>query len=223
MVDEREQSQLALTVVADDRPGTLANLTRVIKEHGANITYVDIFDRTDGGARILFEFEEVANQAALVAALGDLGEVREVIAEATMQKIFGRRIIVIGAGAQVSSVVSGAVSEADRHNIRGERISVDTIPLVGEHEIAEAVRATGRLPRVEAVVLAGSLMGGEISDAVREVKARGITVVTLNMAGSVRKEADLVVSDPLQAGVMAVMLVAKTASLDIDRIRGGRF
>ncbi len=223
MVDEREQSQLALTVVADDRPGTLANLTRVIKEHGANITYVDIFDRTDGGARILFEFEEVANQAALVAAVGDLGEVREVIAEATMQKIFGRRIIVIGAGAQVSSVVSGAVSEADRHNIRGERISVDTIPLVGEHEIAEAVRATGRLPRVEAVVLAGSLMGGEISDAVREVKARGIIVVTLNMPGSVRKEADLVVSDPLQAGVMTVMLVASTASLDIDRIRGGRF
>jgi energy-converting hydrogenase B subunit Q len=223
VVDEREQSQLALTVVADDRPGTLANLTRVIKEHGANITYVDIFDRTDGGARILFEFEEVANQAALVAAVGDLGEVREVIAEATMQKIFGRRIIVIGAGAQVSSVVSGAVSEADRHNIRGERISVDTIPLVGEHEIAEAVRATGRLPRVEAVVLAGSLMGGEISDAVREVKARGIIVVTLNMPGSVRKEADLVVSDPLQAGVMTVMLVASTASLDIDRIRGGRF
>ena len=223
MVDEREQSPLALTVVADDRPGTLANLTRVIKEHGANITYVDIFDRTDGAARILFEFEEVANQAALVTALDDLGEVREVIVEATMQKIFGRRIIVIGAGAQVSSVVSGAVSEADRHNIRGERISVDTIPLVGEHEIAEAVRATGRLPRVEAVVLAGSLMGGEITDAVREVKARGITVVTLNMAGSVRKEADLVVADPLQAGVMAVMLVAKTASLDIERIRGGRF
>jgi energy-converting hydrogenase B subunit Q len=223
VVGEAEAPELALTIVAHDRPGTLANLTRVVKEHGANITYVDIFDRHQGRARILFEFEEVADAAALRAALNGLDEVIEVVVEATMQKIFGQRVIVIGGGAQVASVVSGAVSEADRHNIRGQRISVDTIPLVGEREIAEAVRATGRLPRVEALVLAGSLMGGEISEAVREVKQRGITVVTLNMPGSVRKEADLVVSDPTQAGVMAVMLVAKTAALDIDRIRGGAF
>jgi energy-converting hydrogenase B subunit Q len=223
VVGERQAPELALTIVAEDRPGTLANLTRVVKEHGANIAYVDIFDRHKGRARILFEFEDVADADALAKALGDLDEVVEVVAEPTMQKIFGQRVIVIGGGAQVASVVSGAVSEADRHNIRGQRISVDTIPLVGEHEIAEAVRATGRLPRVEALVLAGSLMGGEISDAVREVKARGIMVVTLNMPGSVRKEADVVVTDPTQAGVMAVMLVAKTAALDIEKIRGGSF
>ncbi|MFY9614159.1 MAG: DUF5612 domain-containing protein [Candidatus Dormiibacterota bacterium] len=223
MVGDRKAPGLALTIVAEDRPGTLANLTRVVKEHGANIAYVDIFDRHKGRARILFEFEDVADADALAKALGDLDEVVEVVAEPTMQKVFGQRVIVIGGGAQVASVVSGAVSEADRHNIRGQRISVDTIPLVGEHEIAEAVRATGRLPRVEALVLAGSLMGGEISDAVREVKSRGITVVTLNMPGSVRKEADLVVTDPTQAGVMAVMLVAKTAALDIEKIRGGSF
>ena len=223
MVSEREAAELALTVVADDRPGTLANLARVVREHGANITYVDIFDRHQGRARILFEFEEVGDSSALIKALDDLSEVHEVITESTMQKIFGQRVIVIGGGAQVASVVSGAVSEADRHNIRGQRISVDTIPLVGEHEIAEAVRATGRLPRVEALVLAGSLMGGEITRAVREVKERGIMVVTLNMPGSVRKEADLVVSDPTQAGVMAVMLMAKTAALEIDKIRGGSF
>ena len=57
----------------------------------------------------------------------------------------------------------GAIAEADRHNIRGERISVDTIPLVGEQELAAAVRATARLPRVRMLVLAGSIMGGEIT------------------------------------------------------------
>ena len=79
----------------------------------------------------------------------------------------------MGGGAQVGQVAIGAISEADRHNIRGERISVDTIPLVGEQELADAVRAVARLPRAKALVLAGSLMGGEIERAVREVRAAG--------------------------------------------------
>jgi uncharacterized protein with ACT and thioredoxin-like domain len=76
--------------------------------------------------------------------------------------IYGKRIIVMGGGAQVGFVAMGAISEADRHNIRGERISVDTIPLVGEKELAAAVRAVVRLPRVKLLVLAGSLMGGRL-------------------------------------------------------------
>jgi energy-converting hydrogenase B subunit Q len=132
-------------------------------------------------------------------------------------KIYGKRIIVIGGGAQVGLVAMGAISEADRHNIRGERISIDTIPLVGEHELAAAVRATARLPRVKMLVLAGSLMGGEITTAVQEVQKLGLRVISLNMAGSVPDAADLVVSDPVQAGVMAVMAVADTAKFDLVR------
>ncbi|MFN2465820.1 MAG: DUF5612 domain-containing protein [Candidatus Dormibacteria bacterium] len=218
-----EVPQLALSVTVEDRPGILASLARVIYEHGGNVTYVGIDDRQSSQARIFFELEPVSDEPALTDALSTLGGVLTVSREPTFHKVFGRRVIVIGAGAQVGSVVMGAVSEADRHNIRGERISVDTIPLVGEGEIAEAVRATARLPRVEALVLAGSLMGGEITAAIKEVQAKGIVVVSLNMAGSVPGAADLVVSDPQQAGVMAVMLVAKTAKLDIDRIRGRRF
>ena len=45
----------------------------------------------------------------------------------------------MGGGAQVGQVALGAIAEADRHNIRGERISVDTIPLVGEEALASAV------------------------------------------------------------------------------------
>jgi energy-converting hydrogenase B subunit Q len=140
-----------------------------------------------------------------------------VIEPPTMGRIYGKRIIVMGGGAQVGFVAMGAISEADRHNIRGERISIDTIPLVGERELAAAVRAVVRLPRVKLLVLAGSIMGGEITDAVEEVRRQGLRVISLNMAGSVPDAADLVVSDPVQAGVMAVMAVAETATFDLMR------
>ena len=53
--------------------------------------------------------------------------------------------------------------------------------------------------------------------AVEEVRASGLPVITLNMAGSVPDAADLVVSDPVHAGVMAVMAVADTAKFDLMR------
>jgi len=137
----------------------------------------------------------------------------------TLKTIYGKRIIIMGGGAQVGQVAIGAISEADRHNIRGERISVDTIPLVGEQQLADAVRAVARLPRAFAIVLAGSLMGGEIEKAVREVRALGLLVVSLNMAGSVPEAADLVVTDPVQAGVMTVMAIAETAKFSVERLQ----
>jgi energy-converting hydrogenase B subunit Q len=120
-------------------------------------------------------------------------------------------------------VAQGAISEADRHNIRGERISVDTIPLVGEEQLADAVRAVARLHRAKALVLAGALMGGDITNAVREIREAGIIVLCTNMAGSVPDAADVVVSDPVEAGVMAVMLIADTAKFSIEHVRGRRF
>ena len=138
-------------------------------------------------------------------------------------KIYGKRIVIMGGGAQVGQVAMGAILEADRHNIRGERISVDTIPLVGEQELAAAVRAVVLLPRVRLLVLAGSLMGGEITRAVEDVRAKGLLVISLNMAGSVPDAAVLVVSDPVQAGVMAVMAVADTAKFDIVKQQKRRY
>ena len=138
-------------------------------------------------------------------------------------KIYGKRIVIMGGGAQVGQVAMGAILEADRHNIRGERISVDTIPLVGEQELAAAVRAVVLLPRVRLLVLAGALMGGEITRAVEDVRAKGLPVISLNMAGSVPDAADLVVSDPVQAGVMAVMAVADTAQFDIVKQQKRRY
>jgi len=145
--------------------------------------------------------------------------VRNVEIVKPLQTVYGKRIIIMGGGAQVGQVAIGAVSEADRHNIRGEHISVDTIPLVGEQKLADAVRAVARLPRAKALVLAGSLMGGEIEAAVREVREQGLLVISLNMAGSVPDAADLVVTDPVQAGVMAVMAVAETAKFTMERLK----
>jgi len=90
---------------------------------------------------------------------------------------------------------------------------------VGERKLADAVRAVARLPRAKALVLAGSLMGGDIETAVREVREQGLVVISLNMAGSVPDAADLVVSDPVQAGVMAVMVVADTAKFTLERLK----
>jgi len=199
--------------------GVLHELTGVIARHQGDITSVEILEQGGDGARIYFEITLPGGAADLAAELRPLKIVRKVEVVETLQKIYGKRIIIMGGGAQVGQVAIGAVSEADRHNIRGEHISVDTIPLVGEQALADAVRAVARLPRAKALVLAGALMGGEIEQAVREVRQEGLLVISLNMAGSVPEAADLVVSDPVQAGVMAVMAVADTAKFNVERLK----
>jgi len=54
-------------------------------------------------------------------------------------------------------------------------------------------------------------------------RQKGLYVISLNMAGSVPDAADLVVSDPIQAGVMAVMAIADTATFDIVRQQKRRY
>ena len=66
-------------------------------------------------------------------------------------------------------------------------------------------------------------MGGDIARAVEDVRAKGLLVISLNMAGGVPDVADLVVTDPVQAGVMAVMAIADTAKFDILRQQKRRY
>jgi len=159
----------------------------------------------------------------LLDALEGVPEIQAIRRTRSLGSIFGKRVIVVGGGAQVAQVALGAVSEADRHNLRGERISVDTIPLIGEANIAAAVRAVADLPRARLLVLAGSIMGGDISNAADELRAVGIPIIALNMVGSITEHVDLVVSDPVQAGTMAVMAIANTASFDLVRQKGRRY
>ena len=209
---------IGLVVHGSGKVGFLHQLTGVIARHGGDIGSVEILDNAEDHARTYFEVVLPGGAEELLADLRDLPTVRAVEKVDILEKIYGKRIIIMGGGAQVGQVAIGAVSEADRHNIRGEHISVDTIPLVGEEKLAAAVRAVARLPRARALVLAGSLMGGDIERAVREVRNQGLMVISLNMAGSVPEAADLVVSDPVQAGVMAVMAVAETAKFNLNRL-----
>lgn len=210
--------KIGIVVHTDPGPGIMHQMAGVIASLQGNITSIAIMDRQVEEERIYFEIDLPGSSDALLQHLRALSVVRQVEVVNSLQRIFGKRIIIIGGGAQVGQVAIGAISEADRHNIRGEHISIDTIPLVGEQPLADAVRAVARLPRAKALVLAGSLMGGAIETAVREVRSQGLLVISLNMAGSVPDAADLVVSDPVQAGVMAVMAIAETAKFTIARL-----
>jgi energy-converting hydrogenase B subunit Q len=215
----------ALRVRFTDAPSSLAAILAAIAEAGGTLRELSTTRLTDGdGGFAEAEIEIAGLDVETVERLLDgLPEVHAHEPTRSLDRVFGKRIIVIGGGAQVAQVALGAVTEADRHNLRGERISVDTIPLVGEENLAAATRAVADLPRARCLVLAGSIMGGEVTHAVHELRERGIPVIALNMVGSVTDAADLVVSDPVQAGTMAVMAIADTAQFDLARARGKRY
>jgi energy-converting hydrogenase B subunit Q len=220
---------VAIRVIHDDRPEALPAILAVVAAAGGTVRTMSTVRRMDansdgGSPAVETEIEiEGLDEASVDGAMAAAPGVRERHATRALDRIFGKRVIVVGGGAQIAQVALGAVSEADRHNLRGERISVDTIPLVGEANIAGAVRAVADLPRARLLVLAGSIMGGDISKAADELRAVGIPVIALNMVGSITDHVDLVVSDPVQAGTMAVMAVADTATFDLTRQRGRRY
>jgi energy-converting hydrogenase B subunit Q len=218
---------VAIHVVIDDVAAAIPDLTARIAEAGGTLRTLSTTRRleaADGPPGVELEIEvENLEEDALASVIDGLPGVRAQRLTRSLDRVFGKRVIVIGAGAQVGQVALGAVSEADRHNLRGERISVDTIALVGEENIAAAVRAVADLPRARMLVLAGSIMGGEISRAARELREQGVPVIALNMVGSITDAVDLVVSDPVQAGTMAVMAIADTATFDLARQRGKRY
>ncbi|MDR0900250.1 MAG: DUF5612 domain-containing protein [Methanobrevibacter sp.] len=215
---------IAITIKAIEKKGVLDEITNLISSYNINISYTHLFIEKGNFGSINLELENKDNINSLIKDIESLDSVKSVEIHGSLNDIYGKRIIIFGGGAQVSQVAMGAITEADRHNIRGERISIDTIPLVGEEEIAEAVEALSRLPRVSALVLAGSLMGGKIADAVANVKSEhNLVVISLNMPGGITEIADLVVTDPIQAGVMAVMAVADTATFKINKLKKNKF
>jgi energy-converting hydrogenase B subunit Q len=225
MTRRRTAGAAAIRFDVVDRAEAISAITATTAGIGGRIRTLATVRPIDGQpALVEIELEvEGVTEDALVAALEQLDDVRTIHRTQALGTIFGKRIIVVGGGAQVAQVALGAVSEADRHNLRGERISVDTIPLVGEPAIAAAVRAVADLPRARLLVLAGSIMGGDISVAADELRAVGIPIIALNMVGSITDHVDLVVSDPVQAGTMAVMAVADAATFDLERQRGRRY
>jgi len=217
----------AINVICQDKPGVLRDVAAAVAQFEGNIKYTQQFilskGKHKGLAAIYMEIENVPSGRKLAEKLKAITDVESVSFHQPFEKIWGSRIIIIGGGAQVAQVALGAITEADRHNIRGERISIDTLPVVDENNIAKAVDAVSRTHRAGILVLAGSLMGGKIAREVTKLQNEGFKVIALNMAGSVPDVADLVVTDPVQAGTFAVMAIAKTARFDLDRVSGRRF
>lgn len=215
----------AINIICEDKPGMLRDIAGVVASHGGNIIYTQQFvlERGYNAGRSSIYMEVDGEVEDTIVDLKDIPAIFDVSVHPPFDKIYGSRVIIIGGGAQVAQVAVGAVNEADRHNLRGERISIDTIPLVGEAALADAVSAVNRLHRASILVLAGALMGGRITEEVKKLQDEGIPVIALKMAGSVPGQADLVVTDPIQAGTFAVMHVAKTAVFDINRVRKMEF
>jgi len=208
-----------------EEPSAIAAIVGRLADRGGRVrTVATVRSLETDPAQAEIEVEvDGLTEDELVDALDGLPDIQAIRRTRALGSIFGKRVIVVGGGAQVAQVALGAVSEADRHNLRGERISVDTIPLVGEANIAAAVRAVADLPRARLLVLAGSIMGGDMSAAADELRAVGVPIIALNMVGSITDHVDLVVSDPVQAGTMAVMAIADTATFDLVRQRGRRY
>ena len=151
---------IGLLVEAGPGPGVLHQLSGVMARHGADITLVEILENRPAGSRTYFEVAVPGGATALEQDLAALPIVRRVTVVKTFQRIYGKRIII---------------------------------------------------------------MGGDIEKAVREIREQGVLVISLNMAGSVPESADLVVTDPVQAGVMAVMAVAETAQFSLGRLNRRSF
>ncbi len=115
----RDRMRLGIEIAADAGPGILHETTGVIARHQGNILSVEIMEERPEEARTYFEIELPGDAEALLRDLGALPVVHHVKAVDTMEKIYGKRIIIMGGGAQVGQVALGAITEADRHNIRG--------------------------------------------------------------------------------------------------------
>ncbi|TFG62669.1 MAG: hypothetical protein E4H36_07460 [Spirochaetales bacterium] len=218
----------AFEILASDRTGLLADITTFVTNSGGSVNYFQSWSEYDGAVRALIQIVSLSDPQQdadfYIKGLSKIKSIKKVLLRPSFRQTYGKRVIVLGGGAQVAQVAHGAIAEADRHNIRGETISIDTVAVVGEKEVAQAVRAVGRLHRAAILVLAGSLMGGDITVAVNELRREyGIPVIALNMAGSVTKAADLVVSDPTEAGVMSVMLISHIGQFNLLQVHGKKF
>ncbi len=219
-----DSSALAFEIISIGKSSLVSEISTKIYNLGSSLSFFQSWTEYDGKCHILLQVDDKSPADTIIKSLQEIPEILSVEITPTTRKTWGKRIIIIGGGAQVSSVASGAITEADRHNIRGETISVDTIAVVGEDEIANTIDAVRKLHRVGILVLAGSLMGGKITTAVKNLRSEyGIPVIALSMAGSVTRVCDLIISDPVEAGVMAVMLIRNIGKFNLLQVHGKKY
>src|SRR5262245_11154478 len=102
IVDKHEK--IGLLIHAVEGLGLLHRLTGVIAEHAVNIASLAIIDNRPPDAQIYFENEPPAGLPQLTTELEKLAVVRTVEVVKSLEKIYGKRIIIMGGGAQVGQV-----------------------------------------------------------------------------------------------------------------------
>src|SRR5260370_2196949 len=111
---------LGLVVGARDEPGVLYRISEAIFKHGANVTYIAGGAHREHAAELQLEGTGARDEATLIADLVGLEGITKVSRVPTFQRIYGKRVIVVGGGAHVGMGAQGALSEEGRHHIRGQ-------------------------------------------------------------------------------------------------------
>src|ERR1700675_2004198 len=101
MSEEISNGRIGLVIVARSGLGVLHELTGVIARHRGNIASAEIIEERPPESRIYFEIDLPVEPSVLQSDLQKLEIVRQVTVVKTFQKIYGKRIIIVGGGAQV--------------------------------------------------------------------------------------------------------------------------
>ncbi len=97
---------LGLLVASRDEPGVLYRVTEVIYKHRANIEYIAGGARKDDVAELQLEVSGTTDENQLVKDIEALEGITKVNLVPTFQRIYGKRVIVIGGGAASRSTPS---------------------------------------------------------------------------------------------------------------------
>src|SRR5678816_4125369 len=91
---------IGLMVETAPGPGVLHELTGVMARHRADITLVEILESGPAASRIYFETTVPSSAETLEKDLAALPIARRVTVVKTFQRIYGKRIIIVGGGAR---------------------------------------------------------------------------------------------------------------------------
>src|SRR5262245_51129771 len=94
----------ALLLQTENVPGALSRVAGLIASHNANIRRLETLPGEGGRATISLELDEGADFDTIARELGTLPVVHSVERPPSMEAVYGKRVIIIGGGAQVGQV-----------------------------------------------------------------------------------------------------------------------
>ena len=102
---DREADAIALAIEVEGDGQALRSVAEVVADAGARITWISILDARSDVETILVELADAHDTRKVVEPLRSLECVRQVSEKHTLHHIFGKRIVIIGGGAQVGQVL----------------------------------------------------------------------------------------------------------------------